>query len=337
MEELAFIELDHGTGAKLSQDLIDMITSTLEDVHLGKMEDSAILPMNASQIAMTTDSFVVAPPFFGNGDIGKIAVAGTVNDLAVMGAKPLYLTLAMIIEEGFPIRDLKRIVSSVREAAREAKVKIVAGDTKVVAKGEADKIFLNTAGVGIFEREPLSTSKVSAGDKMILSSNIGDHSIHLLSIREGLGYESRVLSDCAPLNNHIDKLLSSKLGESVMSIRDVTRGGLAEVMHEFSQKTGRVIACNEDALPIRLETEMAADMLGVNPIHLANEGCLCMFVKPDMADEVVAFLREFEHFKNACVIGEVTKTTGTGVLMSKKDGMTYELEQLIGAELPRLC
>ena len=337
MELLDKIKLDHGTGAKLSQDLIEMITNLLDDVHIGKMEDSAVLTINSQQIAMTTDSFVVDPVFFGNGDIGKIAVAGTVNDLAVMGARPLYLTLAIILEEGFPIKDLKRIVISIRDSAREAGVKIVAGDTKVVAKGEADKIFLNTTGIGVFERQPLNITNVSKGDKMILSSNIGDHSIHLLSIREGLGYEKRVLSDCATLNHYIEKLLSSQIGSSVVSMRDVTRGGFAEVMHEFSKKTGYLIECNEDDLPIRLETNMAADMLGVNPIHLANEGCLCIFVKPENAENVVAFLKEFKHFENACIVGEVSSTEGLGVLMKSKDGSTYELEQLVGAELPRLC
>lgn len=331
------IVLDHGTGAKLSQDLIRTMTELLGDVHIGKMEDSAVLNIGNNKIAMTTDSFVVSPVFFGNGDIGKIAVCGTVNDLAVMGAKPLFITLAMIIEEGFLIEDLKRIIISIRDTAREAGVKIVAGDTKVVGRGEADKIFLNTTGIGTFEREPLSMLNVRSGDKIILSGNIGDHSIHLLSIREGLGFEQRVKSDCAPLNNIIEALLSSSLASAVVSMRDVTRGGFSEVMHEYSQSTGHVVCCDEARLPIQAETRMAADMLGVNPIHLANEGCLCLFVRSEHADEVVNFLREFEQSKNATVVGEVSIEAGCQVLMRQSDGDSYTLEQLVGAELPRLC
>lgn len=329
--------LDHGTGAKLSQDLIRTMTELLGDVHIGKMEDSAVLDIGNNKIAMTTDSFVVSPVFFGNGDIGKIAVCGTVNDLAVMGAKPLYITLAMIIEEGFLIEDLKRIVISVRDTAREAGVRIVAGDTKVVGRGEADGIFLNTTGIGIFEREPLSMLNVCSGDKIILSGNIGDHSIHLLSIREGLGFEQRVTSDCAPLNNIIGALLSSSLAPAVVSMRDVTRGGFSEVMHEYSQSAGHIVCCEEARLPIQDETRMAADMLGVNPIHLANEGCLCLFVRPEFADDVVSFLHEFDQSKNATIVGEVSAETGSKVLMLQSDGDSYTLEQLVGAELPRLC
>ncbi|EBX7469933.1 hydrogenase expression/formation protein HypE [Salmonella enterica subsp. enterica serovar Bareilly] len=331
------IVLDHGTGAKLSQDLIRTMTGLLDDVHVGKMEDSAVLNIDNNEIAMTTDSFVVSPVFFGNGDIGKIAVCGTVNDLAVMGAKPLFITLAMIIEEGFLIEDLKRIIISIRDTAREAGVKIVAGDTKVVGRGEVDKIFLNTTGIGTFERAPLSMLNVMSGDKIILSGNIGDHSIHLLSIREGLGFEQRVKSDCAPLNNIIEALLSSYLAHAVVSMRDVTRGGFSEIMHEYSQSTGHVICCDEAQLPVQAETRMAADMLGVNPIHLANEGCLCLFVRSEHADEIVNFLHGFEQSKNAIIVGEVSSEAGYKVLMRHNDGYSYTLEQLVGAELPRLC
>lgn len=331
------IVLDHGTGAKLSQRLIHQITETLGDVHIGKMEDSAILPVTGEKIAITTDSFVVTPLFFGNGDIGKIAVCGTVNDLAVMGATPKYLTLALIIEAGFPIADLMKIIESIRDCAREAGVKIVAGDTKVVNKGEADKLFINTTGVGVFERDHLNIHNVQAGDKFILTGPLGNHSIHLLSMREGLGFESRVLSDCAPLNGVIDRLLINDVGDSVRSIRDVTRGGFTEVMHEYAQALNLNIAFNETDLPIQKETEMAADMLGVNPLHLANEGCLCVFVCASKAEEVVALLRDFEYTKGAVIVGEVTHTNGQDVLITSKAGIEQKLEQLEGAELPRLC
>lgn len=337
MNQQEKIVLDHGTGAKLSQDLIHRMTALLGNVHIGKMEDSAVLDISCNKIAMTTDSFVVSPVFFSNGDIGKIAVCGTVNDLAVMGAKPLFITLAMIIEEGFLIKDLEKIIISIRDTAREAGVKIVAGDTKVVARGEADKIFLNTSGLGIFERPPLNIKNVRSGDKIILSGNIGDHSIHLLSIREGLGFEQRIKSDCSSLNHIIDHLLSSNLAPAVASIRDVTRGGFSEIMHEYSQSTGHVIRCEEARLPIQAETRMAADMLGVDPIHLANEGCLCLFVRPDLAEDIVSLLHEFEQTKNAVIVGEVSIESDKRVVMVQRNGDCHTLEQLIGAELPRLC
>lgn len=267
------IVLDHGTGALLSQELVRLIAETLGDVYIGEMEDSATLTVDSGRIAMTTDSFVVDPPFFGNGDIGKIAVCGTVNDLAVSGATPRYLTLGLILETGLPIRDLVRALTSIRETAREAGVLIVGGDTKVVREGEADGLYLNTAGVGVYHRDPLRMDAVKPGDKIILSGCIGNHTVHLLSIREGLGFEERVLSDCAPLSGLVDGLLA-KAGEGVRSMRDVTRGGLSAVLHEYAAKLGRVVAVDTPALPIQLETAMAADMLGINPLHSANEGCL---------------------------------------------------------------
>jgi len=249
---------------------VQTVVEILGDVYLGEMEDSALLPIEGNRIAVTTDSFVADPPFFGNGDVGKIAVCGTVNDLAVVGARPLYLTLAMIIEAGLPMERLVQVVTSVRDCAREAGVKIVAGDTKVVRKGEADQIYLNTTGVGVVEREPLRMKHVRAGDKVILSGPIGNHTVHLLSIREGLGFEERVLSDCAPLNGMIADLLGATAADAVHSMRDVTRGGLSAVLHEYSAATGLTVRVREEDLPIQHETRMATDMLGINPIHAAN-------------------------------------------------------------------
>jgi len=331
------IVLDHGTGAKLSGDLVSLIVRTLGDVYIGEMEDSAVLPINTGKIAVTTDSFVVTPIFFGNGNIGKIAVCGTVNDLAVSGAKPLYLTLAMVLEVGFPISDLVKIIESIRDTAKEANVKIVAGDTKVVGAGEIDKIFINTTGVGVFERQPIGYKEINPGDKIILSGYIGNHSIHLLSVREGLGYEKRVMSDCAPLNKMIDEVLTSVSNGSVTSIRDVTRGGLSAVLHEFAKATGHLLKFEEEKLPILFETAMAADMLGVNPIHLANEGCICLFVKPDQEEKVLSILRNNKYGLEAKSIGFVSEERSTDVVMIDKNGDEKILEELIGAELPRLC
>ncbi|PYC83185.1 hydrogenase expression/formation protein HypE [Streptomyces tateyamensis] len=335
--DLGVVELDHGSGAQLSHELISLIVETLGDVYIGEMEDSAMLPISSGQIAMTTDSFVVDPPFFGNGDIGKIAVCGTVNDLAVVGARPLYLTLGMILETGLPIARLVQVLTSIRETAREAGVKIVCGDTKVVRKGEADQIYLNTAGVGVFERTPMRMRDVRPGDRVILSGPIGNHTVHLLSIREGLGFEQRVLSDCAPLNGMLDELLATVGEGRVHSVRDVTRGGLAAVLHEYAASSGHTIRIEREALPIQFETAMATDMLGVNAIHAANEGCVCLFVAPQAEQEVLAALRAHRYGTGAVVIGEVTEAAEPLVLMRGADGRDAVVDELQGAELPRLC
>jgi hydrogenase expression/formation protein HypE len=331
------VVLDHGSGAKLSHELVSLVVDTLGDVYIGEMEDSAMLSIPAGQIAMTTDSFVVDPPFFGNGDIGKIAVCGTVNDLAVVGARPLYLTLGMILETGLPIARLLQVVTSIREAAREAGVQIVCGDTKVVRKGEVDQIYLNTAGLGVFERAPLRMRDVRPGDRVILSGSIGNHTVHLLSIREGLGFEQRVLSDCAPLNGLLDELLTTASEGVVHSVRDVTRGGLAAVLHEYAKASGHTIRVDRDKLPIQFETVMATDMLGINAIHAANEGCLCLFVDPEAEQEVLAALRSHRYGVDAVAIGEVTADGDAVVLMRDADGRDSVVEELQGSELPRLC
>ncbi|MER5884176.1 hydrogenase expression/formation protein HypE [Streptomyces sp. NPDC001941] len=335
--DLGEVLLDHGSGAQLSHELISLIVQTLGDVYIGEMEDSAMLPISAGRIAMTTDSFVVDPPFFGNGDIGKIAVCGTVNDLSVVGAKPLYLTLGMILETGLPISRLVQVLTSIRETAREAGVLIVCGDTKVVRKGEADQIYLNTAGVGVFEREPLRMAHVRPGDRVILSGPIGNHTVHLLSIREGLGFEQRVLSDCAPLNGMLDHLFSAVSEGDVRSVRDVTRGGLAAVLHEYSEAVDHKIRIEQELLPVQFETVMATDMLGINPIHSANEGCVALFVDPAAEQKVLDALRAHKYGEDAVSIGEVTEEAGALVLLRDTEGRDTIVEELQGAELPRLC
>ncbi|EFH7843358.1 hydrogenase expression/formation protein HypE [Escherichia coli] len=331
------VVLDHGTGAKLSRELVERIAITLEETYLGEMEDSALLQLPTNKIAFTTDSFVVTPLIFGNGDIGKIAVCGTVNDLAVSGARPLYLTLSLIIEDGMPVSDLLKIIASVRETARLAGVKIVAGDTKVVGKGEADQLFINTAGIGVLELPPVSVKHVRPGQKIILSGYIGNHSIHLLSIREGLGFERNILSDCAPLNHMIQNILLNTPTGKIASMRDVTRGGLSAVLHEYARATSCPIFFSKEALPVQPEAAMAADMLGVDVINLANEGCLCLFVEPDAAENVLELLRAHPFGKNAAVIGEVKSGTQPEVYMVEPDGTHTLIEELYGAELPRLC
>jgi hydrogenase expression/formation protein HypE len=330
------VVLDHGTGAALSRELVQFVVGILGEVYVGKMEDSATLPIPAGQIAVTTDSFVVDPPFFANGDIGKIAVCGTVNDLAVVGARPLYLTLAMILEAGLPMASLRRVTESIRDTAIEAGVKIVAGDTKVVGKGEADQIFLNTTGVGTFQRAPMRMTDVRPGDRLIVSGPIGNHTIHLLSMREGLGFERNVLSDCAPLNGMIAALEQAVPTEAVRSMRDLTRGGLAAVLHEYAATLKCTIRVNQQALPINHETRMAADMLGIDPIHTANEGCLALFVAPDAVGRILGELHAHKYGRRAVVVGEVFAGE-PAVELVRPDGRVNRLAELRGAELPRLC
>ena len=338
-KDLENIILDHGTGGLLSHDLISsIITAKLEDEKKKKMEDSAILEVSSRRLAMTTDSFVIDPIFFGEGNIGKVAVCGTVNDLAVSGAKPLYLSLALVLEEGFPIKDLEEILDSIRETAKEAGVYIVAGDTKVVKKGEVDKIFINTTGIGVFEGDvsPFSVNSIQEGDDIIITGQLGNHSIHILSIREGLGFEQRINSDCAPLNHMISEL-KNHFGDSIHCMRDITRGGLGTVLNEVSETINTGIKIQERDIPMLAETIMAADMLGVNPMYLANEGNVCMFVSPEVSEEVVRVLKNTKYGKEAAVIGKVTQTKERQVLMEAKSGELKLIELLYGAELPRLC
>lgn len=332
------IELDHGTGGGMSRELIEgLIAPRLGDVHHGRMEDSALLDVESGRIAMTTDSFVIDPIFFGNGDIGKLAVCGTVNDLAVSGATPRFLTLALVLEEGFPLADLEQVLDSVRGAAEAAGVAIVAGDTKVVRGGEIDKIFINTTGVGELSGDvELGMAQVGAGDAVIVSGYLGNHSIHILSMREGLGFEERIPSDCAPLT----ELVRAALGEDpgrVHCIRDVTRGGLGTVLNEVAGDAGVSMRIRRERLPIQHETAMAADMLGVNPLYLANEGCLCLFADGDAAPEVLAALRAHPNGAAAEVVGEVVERGESAVWMRNGDGTDTVVEILYGAELPRLC
>ncbi len=332
------IRLDHGAGGGMSHELInDVIVKTLGDVYIGLMEDSADVPVETGRIAITTDSFVVDPLFFGNGDIGKIAVAGTVNDLAVAGARPRYLTLALIIEEGFAVTDLVRVLESVRDTAREAGVLIVAGDTKVVGRGEADGLYINTAGVGVHDRPELKLSSrgLRPGDGVIVTGYLGDHSVHLLSLREGLGYESRILSDCAPLNSVLAEVFDV-CGTGIRCVRDVTRGGLGTVLNEFAADSAADIQLDGSALPVRKETRMAADMLGVDVMYLANEGVLCLVADASVVPAALEVLRGHEATSQSRLVGEVIAGDGR-VWRTDADGRRTSVDLLYGAQLPRLC
>jgi hydrogenase expression/formation protein HypE len=335
------IVLDHGTGGLLSYELITkVIIPNLGEAYIGELEDSSVVKSDfMGQIAITTDSFVVDPIFFVNGDIGKISICGTVNDIAVSGATPLYLTLGMIIEEGFPIKDLIKILSSIRHTALEANVKIVAGDTKIVRKGEADKIFINTAGVGFFSKHsPIHVRGIIENDNLIVTSDLGNHSVHLLSLREGLGFENKILSDCAPLNKLIDIVLS-EFGKDIHYIHDLTRGGLGAALNEVVYAINRDITISEIDIPVQFETKMAADMLGVSPLYLANEGALCIFCDPKITNSLLDSLKKLQYGKNSCLIGKVnTEHEKTHrVYIKTGRGTKKILQNLYGMELPRLC
>lgn len=334
----AYIELDHGTGGLLSRELVEgVIVPALRDRYLGLLDDSAVLDVPTGRLAMTTDSFVVDPLFFGGGDIGKIAVCGTVNDLAMSGARPLYLTLGLILEVGLPIEDLQRALHSIADAAEEADVYIVAGDTKIVDRGAADKMFINTAGIGVFADDalPLSNRRISVGDAVVISSEIGAHSVHLLSMREGLGYESRVVSDCAPLNHMMQSVLD-RFGTEVHAARDLTRGGLGTALTELASDAGAGIDVEYAAIPVQPEVTMASEMLGIDPIYLANEGCCLVFCAPSIADDLVKVLRESKYGAKAARIGTVVERPDCAVV-SRSDTGEIIIEPLVGAQLPRLC
>lgn len=335
------ILLDHGTGGLLSYELItEIIIPNLGEAYIGELEDSSVVKSNyTGQIAITTDSFVVDPIFFLNGDIGKLSVCGTVNDLAVSGATPFYLTLGIIVEEGFKIADLVKILTSIRQTALEADVKVVAGDTKVVRRGEADKIFINTAGVGFFSKHsPMHLAKIEENDSIIVTSTLGNHSVHLLSLREGLGFENKILSDCAPLNKLIDTMLS-KFGKDIHYAHDLTRGGLGAALNEIVYAIKKDINIVDSDIPIQNETKMATEMLGISPIYLANEGCLCIFCNPQITNTLLDLLKTLQYGRDASCIGSVTPGNGltSRVYLKTLRGTKTILQNLYGMELPRLC
>ena len=276
------ILLAHGSGGKLMHDLIQSFLPDLANPILEKMDDSAVFDVSG-RLAFTTDSYTVNPIFFPGGDIGRLAVCGTVNDLSMSGARPLYLSLAFIIEEGLPVADLKKIIASIKKAAAEAGVKIVTGDTKVVNQGSADKLFINTAGVGIVpEGVNISAANARPGDKIIVSGNIGDHGIAVLSQREGLKFQVPVPSDCAPLNGLVADMLAAS--RNIHCLRDPTRGGLATTLNDFAGKSHVGIIIEEDKIPVDRAVLAACELLGLDPLYIANEGKLVAVVPPEDAD-----------------------------------------------------
>jgi hydrogenase expression/formation protein HypE len=329
------ILLAHGSGGKLMHDLIASFIPPLSNPILAKMDDSAVFEAGG-RLAFTTDSYTVNPLFFPGGDIGRLAVCGTVNDLAVSGARPLYLSLAFIIEEGFLIADLKKIVTSIAATASEAGVQIVTGDTKVVNKGSADKIFINTAGIGtVPEGVDISASNARPGDKIILSGNIGDHGIAVLSRREGLKFDTPVPSDCAPLNKLVADMLAAS--KDIRCMRDPTRGGLATTLNDFAAQSSVGITIVEDKVPVVKAVQAACELLGLDPLYIANEGKLVAIVDSKDADAALAKMKRNKYGKNAAVIGEVVAEHPGRVVMKTGLGASRIIDMPVGELLPRIC
>lgn len=331
------IGLDHGSGGAASHELIlRTFLRRLDNEALRRLDDSAVVEMGGHRLAVTTDSYVVDPIFFPGGDIGSLAVHGTVNDLAMQGADPLYLTLALILEEGLPMKDLSRIVDSVAEATRKAGVQVIAGDTKVVPKGHADKIFINTSGIGIVPGGVnVSADNARPRDVLLINGPIGDHGMAILTRREGLEFESPLVSDSAPLNGLVSDLLH--LGPEIHVLRDPTRGGVATALNEIARQSHVSIQLDEGQLPVSRTVAAACEMLGLDPLYVANEGKCLVILSRDHAETALGIMRRHPLGKESRVIGEVTAQKPPRVLLRTRVGGTRILTMLTGEQLPRIC
>ena len=328
------ITLDYGSGGKKTSRLIEQtILPALSNPYLGELGDGAILP-GAERLAFSTDSFVVDPLFFPGGDIGKLAVCGTVNDLAVCGAEPKFLSLSLILEEGFPLRDLERVMASIRLSAEQAGVQIVTGDTKVVEKGRGDKLYINTAGIGFLKHPGLSPKAIREGDAVLLSGTAGDHGTAVMLSRSGL-MEGEISSDCAALNGLTEALLSSC--EGVRVLRDPTRGGVATTLNEFIEGTPLGIELDESAIPVRPAVSAACELLGLDPLYCANEGKLLAVIAPEEVDRALEILRSRPEGREASRIGVVTAALPGKLVVRTALGGRRILQKLTGAQLPRIC
>ena len=365
------ILLAHGSGGQLSHELVErLFLKYFDNLILARLDDAAVLPLADSRwhiaysarevrnqtpsaishqrLAFTTDSYVVSPIFFPGGDIGKLAVCGTVNDLAMSGATPLYLSAGFILEEGLPLADLEQVVASMAATAQAAGVQIVAGDTKVVDRGKADRLFINTAGVGVVPvGVELGGDRARPGDAVILSGPVGDHGMTIMSQREGLRFDSPLTSDCAPLHGLVTAMLNAfspppqswggLRGGALHCLRDPTRGGLATTLNEVAGKSGVGIEIEEYAVPVRDAVRAACELLGLDPLYVANEGKLVAFVAPEAADLVLAAMRAHEYGRQAAIIGQVTAEHPGRVVLRTALGARRILDMLVGEQLPRIC
>lgn len=332
MDEI--ISLDYGSGGKKTARLIEkLIVPRLDNPALRELGDGAIVD-GGEKLVFSTDSFVVSPLFFPGGDIGKLSVCGTVNDLSMCGAEPKYLSCSFIIEEGFPLSELERIVESMAVQCEKAGVQIVTGDTKVVEKGRGDGIYINTAGIGVLRHPGLSPGSIRPGDKVLVSGFVGDHGTAVMLARNQM-MQGDIASDCAALNGLTEVILSAAPGVRVL--RDPTRGGVATTLNEFVESTALGIELEEARIPVRPQVQAACDMLGLDPLYCANEGKLLAVVDPTDTDKVLAAMRSHELGAHAAIIGEVTERYPGKLTLRTAFGGSRVLQKLSGAQLPRIC
>lgn len=329
--------LAHGGGGTLSHQLIQkMFFSQFDNSLLNQEHDGAIFEIDGTRFAFSTDSYVVQPIFFPGGNIGELAVNGTVNDLAMCGAKPLYISCGFIIEEGFPMKDLWEVVLAMKNAAAKANVQIVTGDTKVVDKGKGDKIFINTSGIGVIQKDVrISPLNCKVGDAIIVNGNIADHGIAIMSARENLSFETSIKSDCTPLNSLVEKMLA--VSKNIHVLRDPTRGGVASALNEIAQKANVGILIEEDKIPIREEVKGACELLGFDPLYIANEGKLLAIVAEEDAEKVLIEMKKHPLGKDSSIIGRVTNENLKTVIMKTSIGSKRIVDMLSGEQLPRIC
>ena len=331
------INLGHGSGGLMTRDLLDkIIFETFSNPYLDQKHDGSIIQMDG-KIAISTDSFVVSPIFFKGGNIGDLAVNGTVNDVAMCGAIPEFLSLAFIVEEGLPIGDFIKIVETIKETADQSGVKIITGDTKVVERGKGDKIFINTTGFGkVHPKADISADKIKAGDKIIISGPIAQHGMAIMSEREGLEFESTIESDTTNLNFLVLDLLDA-FGDKIHLFRDPTRGGVASVLSEIADDINLGITIQENKLPLDDQVSAACEMLGLDPLFVANEGIFITIVSPEVESEVLALLQNNEKGTKASCIGEITQEHPKKVVMQSMIGGKRMVTPMIGEQLPRIC
>ncbi|CDF58156.1 hydrogenase expression/formation protein HypE [Thermobrachium celere] len=334
MDEI--ITLSYGSGGKKTSQLIEnLILPAFACNELNALSDGAILELDSNKFVFSTDSFVVSPYFFPGGDIGKLAVCGTVNDLAVCGAVPKFLSLSLIIEEGFKLEDLKKIINSIKETAEKCNVKVVTGDTKVVEKGKGDGIYINTSGIGVLTHEFLGKDKIAENDVVIVTGTVGDHGASIMAARNNLVDEFSVISDCAPIYELAQCIL--QYGNKVKIMRDPTRGGVATTLNEFVEGTEYSIEINEEDIPVSVKTNNLCEILGIDPLYSANEGKILAVVDYSIAESLINDLRNIELGKDAAIIGKVTKNFPSKVVLNTNLGGSRVLTKLTGAQLPRIC
>ena len=331
------IQMDHGAGGRASHDLVaKTFMPALANPILTELNDSALINFQDLRLAMSTDSYVVDPIFFPGGDIGSLAVHGTVNDLAMRGAQPCYLSVGFILEEGLELTDLEKLITSMAEAAREAGVQVVAADTKVVERGKADRIFINTAGVGIIAPGVnIAGQNAKPGDFVLINGPVGDHGIAVLSTREGLSFQTEIQSDSAPLNGLVSDML--EVSRNIHVLRDPTRGGVATALNEVANQSAVGIELVESNLPVRPEVNAACEMLGLDPLYVANEGKVLVMVAPEDADQVLYKMRQHPLGRDSCIIGRVVSEHPGRVVLHTGIGGRRIVDMLSGEQLPRIC